>query len=215
MKRHLVIVAPIALALLAGGAFLVGGEQLAGAGHPKKVPSHVDRGAALKDAFVNLGHLENWVEHECHTDCAHAISHVRNLRADLEALRMHETTKWSYRPAAMSGPAFAALVRAVHDVDYDSRRVELLRAEARTSFFTTEQVRHFLSDMDYDSNRLVALEALASRIVDPENAIAVVSAFDYDSSRVRARSIVAASAGARGPLDIPGHYPTGGPGTRW
>jgi hypothetical protein len=203
MKRQLVIGASLALALLAGGAFLVGGENLAGATHySKKIPVGRDRAAVLKSAFASTHRLETWVAGHCddrydgrydarRDDCDRALADVATLRADLEALRLAETTGWTARPTVMNGPAFAAVVRAVHDAGYDARRIEMLRAHAGTVWFTAVQVRSLLGVLDCDPSRLTALELLAPRIVDPESGGVVLAAFDDAASRVRARALIA------------------------
>jgi len=220
MKRQLVIGASLALALLAGGAFLVGGEGLAGATHAsKKIPYGRDRAAVLKSAFASTHRLETWVADHCddrydgrydgrHDDCDRALEDVAALRADLEALRLADTTGWTARPAVLTGPAFAGVVRAVQDAGYDARRIEMLRARAGAVWFTALQVRTLLGVLDCDPSRLTALELLAPRIVDPENGGVVLAAFGDAGSRARARALIARAM----PDPVPGRaipgYPT-------
>jgi hypothetical protein len=150
----------------------------------------------VKRAFADLNKLEKWVDHYCRYDCDRPRESIAELRGELELLRMMDTTKHTYRPAAMSAPAFEALACAVRDSHYDARRVEALRLEARSGWFSAAQVRRLLELVDYEGNRMLALEALAPRVVDLENRMVILGVFEYDATRARAHALLAGIPGA-------------------
>ena len=93
------------------------------------------------------------------------------------------------RPTPMSATSLARLVTAVDDASFSSDRVGLIQGAASKNHFTCAQVVALLGPLSHSSDKLAAVEALAPKVVDPENAHEVEAAMDFSTDKAKVRAM--------------------------
>jgi hypothetical protein len=94
------------------------------------------------------------------------------------------------RGRPMDDGAFGALVGAVKGESFSERQVDVVRQAAARNFFTVGQVKALIDLVSFSATKLGVLEAVAPRVVDPENAFAVYGAFTFSADKDRAKQIL-------------------------
>lgn len=89
-------------------------------------------------------------------------------------------------PTAMSDAAFDTLLALVEEKAFDSTRMEVLKTASATAYFSVAQVSKLLAKLSFDSNRLEALKAIHTRVVDRENAVLLSKSFTFSSNQTEA-----------------------------
>lgn len=89
----------------------------------------------------------------------------------------------------MSEAEFAALLGALRTEGFSSSQMNLLESVARDHHFLVSQLRQVIDTVSFSSDRMRATEILAPRVVDPQNAYLLGSAFDFESEREKVREI--------------------------
>ncbi|MBN2360599.1 MAG: DUF4476 domain-containing protein [Deltaproteobacteria bacterium] len=100
-------------------------------------------------------------------------------------------------PAIVLMPArdFRALLGALKGESFGDGKLRVLAEAARRGWFSAEQVVALLGQFDFGNDKLKALEILAPRLADRENAFKIFQAFDFEGDKNKARAIL--SAGGR------------------
>lgn len=95
-------------------------------------------------------------------------------------------------PARACGPDFdlEAVLEALEDEDFSDGKLRVLGDAAQARGFCVNHVVRLLGVFDFETDKLKALKVLAPRITDRQNKFKVYSAFEFDSSRDEARSIL-------------------------
>lgn len=102
------------------------------------------------------------------------------------------------RPVAMSPEEFNALAGAVQAASLPARQVELAKNAALKKWLSAEQITDLLAAMGFGATRLAALEHLATKLADPENAYSIERLFETNSDRERVRRILTEASGCPG-----------------
>lgn len=89
-------------------------------------------------------------------------------------------------PSPMAGSSFKALVALVDAESFETGKMSLVKTASAQNYFTVAQVGRILDEFDFESTRLQALEALRSRILDPENGFLVAKHFTFLSNQQKA-----------------------------
>ena len=90
----------------------------------------------------------------------------------------------------MSAPDFRALMGALKGESFGDGKLRVLEEAARHGWFTTDQVVAVLGQFDFGNNKLKALEILAPRLNDRENAFKIFQAFEFDADKKKAKAIL-------------------------
>lgn len=96
----------------------------------------------------------------------------------------------SERREYMSGPEFQFLYNKIKGKPFKDDQMELLQVGCLDSRFSCEQCIRIMSIFTWDDDRLVVLRLMAKHIVDPENSISLLKAFDFDSSKRQVEGIM-------------------------
>ena len=93
-------------------------------------------------------------------------------------------------PLPMADTDFARLLAAL-DVDaFAPRRLATLREAARHNPLTVHQLTQVVERFAFPTERLDAVRAVAPRLVDPEHAYELFTAFRFDEDRAEVRKIL-------------------------
>lgn len=86
---------------------------------------------------------------------------------------------------------FKELLAHIQSEDFSDGKLRVLGDAAPYGWFTADQIGRILGRFDFGNDKLKALEILAPRLYDPENAYTIYKAFDFDSDKEKARKILA------------------------
>jgi hypothetical protein len=94
------------------------------------------------------------------------------------------------RPRAMRDKDFDMMVGIVKNASFDDKKIDVMRVACIGSYFSSRQCAKLLSLLSFDDNKIKALEVIASRLVDKNNADDIVKEFSFSSSKDKAVSIL-------------------------
>lgn len=90
----------------------------------------------------------------------------------------------------LSEESFSLLYNKVRDASFDSNRYDLLEVASLGCWFSCRQVAGLLKLFSFSDGKLKALQILAPRMVDPENAADVYGVFDFSSDKDKAAEML-------------------------
>ena len=93
-------------------------------------------------------------------------------------------------PHAMRDKDFKMMVGIVEDASFDNKKIDVIRVACIGSYFSSRQCAQLLSLLSFDNNKMKALEVIAPRLVDMENADKIIKEFSFSSSKDKAVSIL-------------------------
>ena len=93
-------------------------------------------------------------------------------------------------PRAMRDKDFDMMVGIVKNASFDDKKIDVMRVACIGSHFSSRQCAKLLSLLSFDDNKIKALEVIASRLVDTNNADDIVKEFSFSSSKDKAVSIL-------------------------
>ena len=93
-------------------------------------------------------------------------------------------------PRAMRDNDFDMMVGIVKKASFDDKKIDVIRVACIGSYFSSKQCAKLLSLLSFDDNKIKALEVIAPRLVDMENADKIVKEFSFSSSKDKAVSIL-------------------------
>jgi hypothetical protein len=93
-------------------------------------------------------------------------------------------------PHAMRDKDFDMMVGIVKNASFDDKKIDVMRVACIGSYFSSRQCAKLLSLLSFDDNKIKALEVIASRLVDKNNADDIVKEFSFSSSKDKAVSIL-------------------------
>ena len=93
-------------------------------------------------------------------------------------------------PRAMRDKDFDMMVGIVKNASFDDKKIDVMRVACIGSYFSSRQCAKLLSLLSFDDNKIKALEVIASRLVDTNNADDIVKEFSFSSSKDKAVSIL-------------------------
>ena len=91
---------------------------------------------------------------------------------------------------AMRDKDFDMMVGIVKNASFDDKKIDVMRVACIGSYFSSQQCAKLLSLLSFDDNKIKALEVIASRLVDTNNADDIVKEFSFSSSKDKAVSIL-------------------------
>ena len=93
-------------------------------------------------------------------------------------------------PHAMRDKDFDMMVGIVKKASFDDKKIDVMRVACIGSYFSSRQCARLLSLLSFDDNKVKALEVIAPRLVDMNNADDIVKKFSFSSSKDKAVSIL-------------------------
>ena len=93
-------------------------------------------------------------------------------------------------PRAMRDKDFDMMVGIVKNASFDDKKIDVMRVACIGSYFSSRQCAKLLSLLSFDDNKIKALEVIATRLVDTNNADDIVKEFSFSSSKDKAVSIL-------------------------
>ena len=93
-------------------------------------------------------------------------------------------------PRAMRDKDFEMMAGIVKNASFGDRKIDVIRVACIGSYFSSRQCAKLLSLLSFDDNKIKALEVIAPRLVDMENADNIIKEFSFSSSKDKAVSIL-------------------------
>ena len=93
-------------------------------------------------------------------------------------------------PRAMRDNDFDMMVGIVKKASFDDKKIDVIRVACIGSYFSSKQCAKLLSLLSFDDNKIKALEVIAPRLVDMNNADDIVKKLSFSSSKDKAVSIL-------------------------
>lgn len=93
-------------------------------------------------------------------------------------------------PAPMGGPRFQALLNAVANEGFSSNKLDVIEQAAATGYFRVAQLKQLVQALSFSADKIRAVELVAPRLVDPQNAFTLYDAFSFSSDKDKARQIL-------------------------
>jgi hypothetical protein len=109
---------------------------------------------------------------------------VRAARAAIDPVRPPEKVK------AMEEPAFSSLLEQVKKTGFDDQRRKVIETAAANNRFTASQLGRLVDALPFAEGRMAAIRAVAPKIVDKENAHAVLEHLKFASERDEAAKLL-------------------------
>jgi hypothetical protein len=78
----------------------------------------------------------------------------------------------------------------VKKASFDDRKIDVMRVACIGSYFSSEQCARLLSLLSFDDNKVKALEVIAPRLVESDNAEDILKKFSFSSSKDKAVGIL-------------------------
>ena len=96
-------------------------------------------------------------------------------------------------PEPIVGPTFQALKSTIENQSFPDDKLGVLQQVVHRELFTVGQVTQLLDLYTFSSDKIDALQMLASRIIDPQNDFLLMNAFVHSSDKEEARRILGAN----------------------
>lgn len=93
-------------------------------------------------------------------------------------------------PHAMRDKDFSLVLNVVKKASFDDRKIDVMRVACIGSYFSSEQCARLLSLLSFDDNKVEALEVIAPRLVESDNAEDILKKFSFSSSKDKAIGIL-------------------------
>ena len=93
-------------------------------------------------------------------------------------------------PHAMRDKDFNMMVDIVKKASFEDKKIDVIRVACIGSYFSSRQCARLVSLLSFDDNKVKALEVIAPRLVDMNNADDIVKKFSFSSSKDKAVSIL-------------------------
>jgi len=84
---------------------------------------------------------------------------------------------------------FEELLQVVRAEAFGQGKLRILEGAARDNYFVIAQVRRVIETFSFPSDKMRALEIMAPRVLDRQNAFSLYSAFDFEMEKEQARVI--------------------------
>ena len=94
------------------------------------------------------------------------------------------------RERAMRDKDFSLVLDVVKKASFDDRKIDVMRVACIGSYFSSEQCARLLSLLSFDDNKVKALEVIAPRLVESDNAEDILKKFSFSSSKDKAVGIL-------------------------
>lgn len=94
------------------------------------------------------------------------------------------------RARAMDKSDFKLLYSLLKEEAFENGRIKMIRVACIGNCFTSSQCADMLSLFSFDSNKLQALEYLASRVVDKRACGVILKVFSFTSNRQKAETLL-------------------------
>ena len=101
-----------------------------------------------------------------------------------------QMNKRGKQPRAMRDKDFDMMVGIVKKASFDDKKIDVIRVACIGSYFSSKQCAKLLSLLSFDDNKIKALEVIAPRLVDMNNADDIVKKLSFSSSKDKAVSIL-------------------------
>ena len=121
---------------------------------------------------------------------ASAAGQDRKPKEQMEYRDKKQMNKRGKHPRAMRGKDFDMMVDIVKKASFNDKKIDIIRVACIGSYFSSKQCAQLLSLLSFDSNKEEALEVIAPRLVDMNNADDIVKKFSFSSSKDKAVSIL-------------------------
>lgn len=116
------------------------------------------------------------------------VAHEARERADrLRARSSRRSGRSAERVQALGSRTFGVLMGQLREESFDKDKLSVLTLVCEMGHFTSRQALEIIKLWSFDEGRLLALRALAPRLIDLDQRAELVSAFSFDSNRSRAR----------------------------
>ena len=93
-------------------------------------------------------------------------------------------------PRAMRDKDFEMMAGIVKNASFGDRKIDVIRVACIGSYFSSRQCAQLLSLLSFDNDKVKALEVIAPRLVDMENADKIIKEFSFSSNKDKAASIL-------------------------
>ena len=114
----------------------------------------------------------------------------RKPKEQIEYRDRKQMDKRHRHPRAMRDKDFEMMAGIVKNASFDDKKIDIIRVACIGSYFSSRQCAQLLSLLSFDSNKEEALEVIAPRLVDMNNAEDIVKKFSFSSSKDKAVSIL-------------------------
>ena len=121
---------------------------------------------------------------------ASAVGHDRKPMDKIEYRDKKPMDKRYKHPRAMRDNDFEMMVDIVKNASFGDRKIDVIRVACIGSYFSSKQCAKLLSLLSFDDNKIKALEVIAPRLVDMNNADDIVKKLSFSSSKDKAVSIL-------------------------
>ena len=101
-----------------------------------------------------------------------------------------QMSKRHVHPRAMRDKDFDMMFGIVKNTSFNDKKIDVIRVACIGSYFSSRQCAQLLSLLSFDNNKMKALEVIAPRLVDMENADKIIKEFSFSSSKEKAVSIL-------------------------
>lgn len=112
------------------------------------------------------------------------------MRADLRLPNGNGTRTGEAALTCLPEATLRSIRAELRRVVFDDEKVKLLRASIAGRGVCVAQAQELLRLFSFSEEKLAALEVLAARLVDRDAAMNLLNAFDFDSDRRRARTVL-------------------------
>ncbi len=85
---------------------------------------------------------------------------------------------------------FEKFLHKYGNLSFSSEKEDFINSKAKSSLFTSQQVKTFLKTFSFDSDKLKAIYKLYNSLIDPENNEDFIECLSFDSSKKDARNFI-------------------------
>ena len=121
---------------------------------------------------------------------ASAASPDKKAKGQVEYRDKKPKGKRQMHPRAMRDKDFEMMAGIVKKASFDDKKIDFIRVACIGSYFSSRQCAQLLSLLSFDDSKIKALEVIAPRLVDMENADKIIKEFSFSSSKEKAVSIL-------------------------
>ena len=121
---------------------------------------------------------------------ASAAEQDRKPKEQIEYRDKKPMDKRYKHPRAMRDNDFEMMVGIVKKASFEDKKIDVIRVACIGSYFSSKQCAKLLSLLSFDDNKIKALEVIAPRLVDMNNADDIVKKLSFSSSKDKAVSIL-------------------------
>ncbi|MFM7204046.1 MAG: DUF4476 domain-containing protein [Myxococcota bacterium] len=91
---------------------------------------------------------------------------------------------------AISEGDLQSIITSINEESFSQGKMQVLKTAGPSYWFTVDQVKRIIGTFTFENDKLAAVEFLAPRILDRENAHKLYSAFDFQSSKDKVAEIL-------------------------